>query len=209
MHTFLYIYIWIYAHVNLFSHLNITEGGLIIKMVSVYERWGAKVGCYVHRNMYFHRDKKKQRVLLVFVFWILEDGGGKLVSVHMYIKSRRVTDQPLTADTLTVYACKQEKGYRIFLRTQTLPSHSNTVWNTEDALPGPSQCTHSLQLHYHVSAALLFTLPPSQSQHILCKEQGMEGGRKTHTQVWETLFSRAGSNPNILKRSSHRTSQRL
>lgn len=79
--------------------------------------------------MYFHRDKKKQRVLPVFVFLILEDGGGKLVSVHMYIKSRRVTDQPLTADTLTVYACKQEKGYRIFLRTQTLPSHSNTVWN--------------------------------------------------------------------------------
>lgn len=53
------------------------------------------------------------------MFLILEDGGG-IVSVHMYIKAKRVTEQPLTAGTLTVYACKQEKGYRIFLRTQTL-----------------------------------------------------------------------------------------
>lgn len=57
----------------------------------------------------------------MFMFLMLEDGGGKLVSVHMYIKARRVTDQPLTAGTLTVYECKQEKGYRIFIRTQTLP----------------------------------------------------------------------------------------
>lgn len=38
------IYIQIYSRVNLFSYLNIREGGLIKKMVSVYERWGAKVG---------------------------------------------------------------------------------------------------------------------------------------------------------------------
>ena len=57
----------------------------------------------------------------MFTFLMLEDGGGKLVSVHMYIKARSVTEQPLTADTLTVYACKQEKGYRIFIRNQTLP----------------------------------------------------------------------------------------
>lgn len=52
---------------------------------------------------------------------MFEDGGGKLVRVLMYIKARRVTEQPLTAGTLTVYACKQEKGYRVFIRTQTLP----------------------------------------------------------------------------------------
>lgn len=90
-------------------------------MVSVYERWGAKVDWDVHRNMYFHRDKKSKGCYPCLCFLMLEDGGGKLDSVHMYIKSRRVTDQPLTAGTLTVYACKQEKGYRIFLRTQTLP----------------------------------------------------------------------------------------
>lgn len=39
-----FIYIQIYSHVNLFSYLNIREGGLIKKMVSVYESWGAKVG---------------------------------------------------------------------------------------------------------------------------------------------------------------------
>lgn len=55
------------------------------------------------------------------MFLMLEDGGGKLVSVHMYIKAWRVTEQPLTAGTLTVNACKQEKGYRIFLRTRPLP----------------------------------------------------------------------------------------
>lgn len=54
------------------------------------------------------------------MFLMLEDGGGRLVSVHLYIKARRVTEQPLTAGTPTVHACKQQKGYSVFIRTQTL-----------------------------------------------------------------------------------------
>lgn len=38
-----FIYIQIYACVNLFLYLNIREVGLIKNIVSVYEKWGAKV----------------------------------------------------------------------------------------------------------------------------------------------------------------------
>lgn len=168
-------------------------------MAYVYERWSAKVEWDVHRNVCLHRGKKS-RVLLVCMFLMIEDGGGRLGSMHMYIKARKITEQCLTVGTLEAYAGEHAKVYRIYIRIQIPPpiAAQHGTHRMFCLVPATIPTAWSYTTVFLLpcfSASLLLT---TSIFGALAKTEDSREGRSSHP-VWEMLFSRAKSNPNILK----------
>lgn len=139
-------------------------------------------------------------MLLVCMFLAIEDGGGRLGSVRMYIKARRITEQCLTVGTLPAYACEHAKAYRIYIRPQILPPTAaqhrihRMLCLAPATVPAAWSYTPAFLLPCF-SASLLLT---TSTFWALAKRGDRREGRRSHP-VWKTLFSRAESNPNILK----------
>lgn len=115
------------------------------------------------------------------MFLMIADGGGRLGSLRMYIKARRITEQRLTVGTLRVYACEHAKVYRIYIRPQTLPrtAAQHPTHRTLRLVPATVPAAWSYAAGFLLpcfSASLL----PSRNQRIRspCQGRGREGGKQ-------------------------------
>lgn len=87
-------------------------------------------------------------------------------------------------------ACMQTaKRVQCFYKDPDTSSYSSTAWNRDHGmgpLLGPSHCTHSSELHYHVSAALLspFLLLRASIFWACAKSEDRREGGKLTPEFW-------------------------